>query len=140
VQLVRRGGAVLVQDLGSKNRAELGEGWLPTDKPAVWRRPAVLRVGRTVLALHEPVAEALAELEGAADEALPEAASIPPPPAPASVEVMAPVVEAPVAKLPTSVRRRPEPGWSPADIAVAATALFVMALSAAGLYWLLRPQ
>jgi pSer/pThr/pTyr-binding forkhead associated (FHA) protein len=152
VQMVRRGGSVLVQDLGGKNCAALGEGWLSTDRPVIWRRPAMLRVGRTVLALTEPVADALAELETANDEPLPEGASIAPPPPSSRAAIYAAGAAAPIAgpsrpapplaegaPVPSLKRRKPDgAGWSSTDLAVGAAAVMVIALSAAGLYWLLR--
>ncbi len=139
VQVVRRGGTVLVQDLGGKNRAALGESWLALDRAVVWRRPAMLRVGRSVLALAEPVADALAELEGSDDEALPEDGAPPPPPPSGLAGVShreAPIAEPLAAVPPRTARNRT--GWSATDVAVAATAVAVIALSAAGLYWLFR--
>jgi hypothetical protein len=146
VQVVRRGGAVLAQDLGGKNRAALGEAWLAQDRAVVWRRPAMLRVGRSVLALAEPVADALAELEGSDDEALPEGAAPPSPPPsfgapPASGLAGAAHGDAPLVEPPSPVpprRIQDRTGWSATDVAVASTAILVIALSAAGLYWLLK--
>jgi pSer/pThr/pTyr-binding forkhead associated (FHA) protein len=146
VQVVRRRGSVLLRDLGGKNRAALGEAWLSTDRDVVWRRPAVLRVGRSVLALAEPVADALADLEAAADEALPDEGAPPPPPpsshhgGPRSVSP-GPASAAPLAELPAPAAARPTRrghGWSAADVAVAVAAITIIALSAAGLYWLFR--
>jgi pSer/pThr/pTyr-binding forkhead associated (FHA) protein len=145
VQIVRRSGSVLIRDLGSKNRAALGEAWLATDRDIVWRRPVMLRVGRTVLALSEPVADALAELEALADEALPEGGAPPPPPSssggpPPSQAAgqgnAAPLVVVPASAPPRAARR--VPGWSATDMAVAGAAVSVIVLSAAGLYWLLH--
>jgi pSer/pThr/pTyr-binding forkhead associated (FHA) protein len=147
VQVVRRGGSVLIRDLGAKNRAALGEVWLATERDVVWRRPSMLRVGRTVLALREPVADALAELEGSADEALPEGGEPPPPPpsshapAPPSLSGGARTAAAPLAEATPSVAPKPVPrgpAWSTTDLAVGGAAILVIALSAAGLYWLLR--
>jgi hypothetical protein len=146
VQLVRRGGSVLMRDLGAKNRAALGDGWLPVDRDAIWRRPAMLRVGRSVLAVSEPVAEALAELEAAKDEALPEEGAPPPPPpsshgrGPSSLGV-GPRGAAPLAEVPPPAPAPPprrSVGWSGTDVAVGGAAIVVIALSAAGLYWLLH--
>lgn len=140
VQVVRRGASVLVRDLGGKNQAALGESWLPADRDIVWRRPAMLRVGRSVLALAEPVAEALAELEAAVDEALPEGGSPPPPSShgPRSLGVgaagAAPIAEVPPPVAVAPARRRSD--WSTTDIAVGGAALLVIILSAGGLYWL----
>jgi pSer/pThr/pTyr-binding forkhead associated (FHA) protein len=141
VQLVRRPGGVLVRDLGSKNGAWLGESHLMPDRDATWRKPTMLRLGKTVVALEEPVAEALAELESAPDEPLPPEGA-PPPPAPLTVAV-AVAVAAPVAAPPAPIPRVKQPApprskWSGADMAVVVAAVSIIALSAAGLYWLLR--
>ncbi len=146
VQLVRRGGAVLVQDLGGKNQAALGEAWVPVDRAVVWRRPAMLRVGRSVLSLTEPVAEALAALEASEDDALPDTGS-PPPPPPSTRTTSSgasppdPRPTPPLAGAEGGVparKRRDGPGWSATDVAVGGAAILIIALSAAGLYWLLR--
>jgi pSer/pThr/pTyr-binding forkhead associated (FHA) protein len=143
VHLVRRAGAVLVQDLGGKNRTVMGETYLPTDRAVVWRRPAMLQVGQSVLALSEPVADALAELEASEDEALPEDGA-PPPPPPSSQQATgghSSNAPAPVA-VPAGPAAKPRPretvGWSLTDLAVAGAAILVILLSAAGLYWLLK--
>ncbi len=158
VQIVRRGSKVLVRDLGSKNPALLGDAPLDPSRDVVWRPALVLRVARTVLALEEPVGEALSELESAPDEILPiddGAPALAPPPrstpmsetampngAPSSVPVSAPasaapVVPAPPARAPAPVRKK-GPGWGVADIVVMLAALSILGLSIAGLVWLLR--
>ncbi len=166
VQLVRRGPVVLARDPGSKNGALLGESRLARDRDVAWRSALMMRVGRTVLALEEPVAAALGALEGAADEPVLDA-DVPPEPAPVSVArpVAAPTepgapppsaapsrgpsAAAPIAELapPKSVTSsaaaskatvRTRGGWSATDLAVVAAATFVIAMSIAGLVWLLR--
>jgi hypothetical protein len=146
VQLVRRAGGVLVRDLGSKNGACLGESRLVPDRDTAWRAPTMLRMGKTVVALDEPVAEALAELESAPDDVLPDEGAPPPPrsSAPAAAAVPVPGASAAPMVAPSASALRPTPGarglrgWSGADMAVVVAALCIMALSAAGLYWLLR--
>ena len=156
VQIVRRGSAVLVRDLGSKNPALLGDLPLDPARDVVWRPTIALRVARTVLALEEPVAEALSELEAAPDEVLPlyDDAAAPParpsagadaaPPSsqPSSGPAAAPVSAPPVAPLPTAASKRSArktgAGWGVADIVVMLMALCILALSIAGLVWLLR--
>ena len=147
VQVVRRAGVVLVQDLGGKNRAMLGEAWLASDRAVVWRRPSMLRVGHSVLALAEPVADALADLEACEDEALPEGGA-PPPPPPSSqklsavtrvgVDGLAVPLAVDVPSVAPKAARRDTSGWSATDVAVGGAAILVILLSAAGLYWLLR--
>ncbi len=68
--VARRGGQILLRDLGSRNGVYLGESKLAPDRDIVWRAPTMARIGITVLALDEPVSAALAELEAAADEAM----------------------------------------------------------------------
>jgi pSer/pThr/pTyr-binding forkhead associated (FHA) protein len=146
IQVTRLAGAVRVRDLGSKNGVWLGESSIPRERDVQWRSPTMLRVGQNVLALKEPVAEALAELESAPDEALPETgapalpaepapvAAAPPPPAASS----APLTEAPSAEPPAHRARSGRKAWSAADLAVVVAAVSIVALSVAGLYWLLR--
>jgi pSer/pThr/pTyr-binding forkhead associated (FHA) protein len=142
VQIVRRAATVLVRDLGSKNGVQLGESRVPTDRDIVWRAPAMLRIGQAVLALEEPVAIALAELEAAPDEALPPEARPPSFPVPLQTPQETPTAAAPLATppLPSSSVRSPSrrSTWSGADAAVVIAAASIIALSAAGLYWLLR--
>jgi pSer/pThr/pTyr-binding forkhead associated (FHA) protein len=141
VSLTARGGAVVVRDLGAKNGTWLGEGRVPVDRETVWRAAQMMRVGRSVFALEEPVGEALARIERAPDEVL---ASEPVAPAVGSVTAVALVErgEAPVVALQTDgvpaqpkVRRA---GLSLTDSLVVATAVGVLAASIAGLVWLLR--
>jgi pSer/pThr/pTyr-binding forkhead associated (FHA) protein len=68
--VARRGGQILLRDLGSRNGVYLGETRLAAERDTVWRAPTMARIGITVLALDEPVSVALAELEAAADEAM----------------------------------------------------------------------
>lgn len=93
--IARRGGQILLRDLGSRNGVFLGDARLAPDRDVVWRAPTMARIGITVLALDEPVSAALAELEAAADEAMreediPPAPEAPPPPASAPGPAPAP--------------------------------------------------
>jgi pSer/pThr/pTyr-binding forkhead associated (FHA) protein len=150
VELVRRAQTVLLRDLGAKNMTSLGDAPISVDRALVWRPHLMLRVGSTVLCLDEPVAAALAELEQADDEHLPpsEAPPLPtpapatngpsafaPPSGPASGGAAAPIVGTPE-RAPIPGKRRPT--WSGTDLAVIVAALGILALSIAGLYWLLR--
>jgi pSer/pThr/pTyr-binding forkhead associated (FHA) protein len=146
--LVRRGTEVKVRDLGAKNGTWLGETALPADRDAAWRPALMLRIGRTVLALEEPVGDALARIEVGPDERMPieETVPEPEPSSPAVAEApasaarepasAAPMVEVP--SLPEPAKKRPRSGWAPADLMVMAAALGVLALSIAGLIYLLR--
>jgi pSer/pThr/pTyr-binding forkhead associated (FHA) protein len=151
--VVRRGGHVLIRDLGSRNGVFLGDQRLAPDRDVVWRSSTMARIGVSVLSLEEPVSIALAELEAAADEhmrdedAPPPPASIaaaPPPPSPeppaeaiADAPAAARTAEAPIepAAPPPPVRRR---GWTATDIVVVSLAVSVIAASIAGLVWVLR--
>jgi pSer/pThr/pTyr-binding forkhead associated (FHA) protein len=145
--VVRRGAEVRVRDLGAKNGTWLGEAPLPGDRDIVWRPALMLRIGRTVLALEEPVGDALARIESGPDEPLPDDEPMPAP-APSSPAVEPPsgiaretASAAPVAVVPTqpaTPKARPRGGWAPADLMVMAAAIGVLALSLAGLIYLLR--
>ncbi len=156
--VTRRGSTVLLRDLRSKNGVFLGETAILPERDVPWRPPTMVRIGLAVLALDEPVSVALAELEGATDEALPEAGvpaappssavrSAPPAPPPsvpvsrASVPPPAPIAEVGrvgperrAARPPVRERRR----WGFVDILVVGVALAIIALSIAGLVWVLR--
>jgi pSer/pThr/pTyr-binding forkhead associated (FHA) protein len=150
VRLVSRGGAVFVRDLGAKNGTWIGDARAPEDREVPWRPVHMVKIGRTVLALEEPVGDALAAIESAADEPLPPDGRIAPPPAPeappaASVPppdssaravpgtpVSVPAPRAPVLVAASASR------WSATDRLVMAAAVGLLALSLAGLVWLLR--
>jgi pSer/pThr/pTyr-binding forkhead associated (FHA) protein len=68
VCVVRRGSSIHVMDLGSKNGSFLGERRLPPHQEVHWKGQVALKLGRTVIALLEPVALALLQLEDAPDE------------------------------------------------------------------------
>jgi pSer/pThr/pTyr-binding forkhead associated (FHA) protein len=143
-RVFRRGPQVTVVDLGAKNGTWLGSARAPTGEEALWRSLHLLRLGKTVIALEEPVALALSEIEQAPDEPLPPEAA---PVAPTPVEPSPPErpdtrQAASLALLPSSSgsasARPPRAGWAAADFAVMAAAATVLALSLAGLVWLLR--
>lgn len=150
VRVERRAGGVWVRDLGTKNGTWVGEAPAPSDQDILWRPPHMIRVGRTVLALLEPVTDTLAAIEGAPDEAL-DPAKVPGPPklggaggedAPQPAADRAPPDASsaqghgsPGAPL---VRESRRGGWSATDALVMGAALCVLALSLAGLVWLLR--
>jgi pSer/pThr/pTyr-binding forkhead associated (FHA) protein len=144
--VVRRGSSVLLRDVDAKNGTWLGETRVAQDRDIPWRSAHVLQVGRTAIALEEPVGEALAEIESAPDQPMPADEPLDPPPAPASAggsqpRIPEPSSVAPLAALQETQVPAPRPtrsGWTPADLVVVAAALGVLALSIAGLYWLLR--
>ncbi|MEO6419449.1 MAG: FHA domain-containing protein [Polyangiaceae bacterium] len=150
VRFVRRGTSILVRDAGSKNGAFLGETRISHDRDTAWRPALMLRIDRTVLTLDEPVALALSDIEQGGDEAIAEEDLPPPPvaPAPAPAEEAPrsearPATAAPIAQVDggrssIAPRRKKKSGWSGTDLAVVVAALAVIALSVAGLVWLLR--
>jgi pSer/pThr/pTyr-binding forkhead associated (FHA) protein len=141
-QFIRRGGTVFVRDLRAKNGSWLGESRIPDDREVPWRPTQMVQLGRTVLALREPVSEALAQIEGAPDAPLPagEVVAAPHATEPPRAPEPAPASVAPVADVPTPARVAPKRrgGFSGVDLVVMAVALGVLALSVAGLVWLLR--
>lgn len=154
--IVRRGNVVLVRTLGAKNGTWIGGSRAPDDREVVWRPAQMMRIGRTVLALEEPVRDALASIEGAPDEAVPigdpvdtqarAAYGAATPTAPANpsetnaqhlTRMPAPITGFPAQPEGPRLPRRTA-GLSIADMAVMATAIGVLALSIAGLVWLLH--
>lgn len=148
---------VVVQDLGSKGGAALDGAPLGQNETP-WRPGQALEMGRNVLALIHPVAEALAEIERGPDEPMtPEERSVfdepestePPPvveaapgtptPSPAlgddfpETPPPAPTGARPLAR---AQKAKPREGWGITDAAVVLLALGVLILSAAG-WWLL---
>jgi pSer/pThr/pTyr-binding forkhead associated (FHA) protein len=144
LEIVRRGTSVVVRDVGSKNGVWLGEAVLPNGSDVAWRGPTMLRAGRNVMALEEPVVRALAELESCPDEAL-----AGPPDSTPSMETGSQAVPTarpsrpeenapPFLRATKDVPNRSGRGWSGTDVIVVLTAVGIIALSAAGLYWLFR--
>ena len=146
VNVVRRGGTVLLRDLGSKNGVRLGDARLPADRDVPWRSGASVFLGGTTMVLEEPAAIALAELEAAEDEPM-DPGDVPPPPLlPEEARAGMRRSEPDGSSLPPTVAstgpaqcaRDEGAGRSPTDVAVVATALVLLGLSLAGLFWLLR--
>ncbi|HEY1954250.1 MAG TPA: FHA domain-containing protein [Polyangiaceae bacterium] len=145
IQIVRRGATVLVRDLRSKNGSTMGEQPISTGRDMPWRKDAMVRVGGTVLALDEPVASALGELESAADVKMaPGETPEPPPPSSGAHDPGPPRsqrgAEAPIARVDKSlvtVSTR-GPRIKPVDIAIIGSALALIALSIAALVWVLK--
>lgn len=160
--LFRRGSVVFVRDLGAKNGVWLGEARVPVNRDVTWRPSQMMQVGRTVLALDEPVGDALAQIESGPDEALPpdEPTHPPVPAVPAIPESAnppalghpgtggAPELEAergpnpertarPRAMTPDDPRLK-RTRFSIADLVVIGAAIGVLVLSVVGLFWLLR--
>ena len=139
-----RGSTVFVRDKAAKNGTFVGDSRVSDDREVLWRPAIMVRIGRTVLALEEPIRSALADLERADDEPIPSgSAPTNQHDAPAlaagsgaSVEMAA----APLASVPPPTKQAPKQRvrWSLADLLVMAAALSVLVLSLAGLVWLLR--
>ncbi|AUX48909.1 phosphopeptide-binding protein [Sorangium cellulosum] len=145
--ITRRGDQFSVQDLGSRTGALLEGAQVPQfDTP--WRPGQVLVICRDRLTCAHPAAEALAEIERSPCEPLrPDVdieAPVPEEPAPvpstrtasqASASTLSPLARpaAPVA----SPRGVPGGGWGFTEALIALLALGVLALSIAGLMWLL---
>ncbi len=106
--VVRRAGVVVVRDLGAKNGTWLGETRMPSGGEVVWRPAQAMQLGRTVVALEEPLADALARIEAAPDEALAEQ----PGPEPAAEGPVAPAVPA-VPAVPAAPPTLASPGARP---------------------------
>lgn len=158
VGVTPKGDRVVVQDLGSKGGAALDGARIGSNETP-WRPGQALQVGRNVLALVHPAAEALAEIERGPDEAMtPEeraivdepTSSTPPPasegegtgeaaltptPTPADDFPETPATPA-VAPRAAVKKARSRDGWGVTDAAVVLLALGVLILSAAG-WWLL---
>ncbi len=146
IRLAVADGAVSVQDLGAKNGTWMGEARAPADRAVPWRPTVMIKIGRTVLALEEPISDALARIENAPDRPLsPELAPEPPgpPPPPPSVPAPGAIASSPSAAPAAAVApsKKPPargPRWSASDRLVMAAAVGLLVLSLAGLVWLLR--
>jgi pSer/pThr/pTyr-binding forkhead associated (FHA) protein len=131
----RQGHVVVVRDLGGKNGTWLGDTQAAATSDAVWRRSQMMRIGRTVVALEDPLCDLLANVEDAPDEAIPAGDSSSPP-----ANLVAAARPA-VAEAPARERVPPKPKRAPltaGDLVVIAAALSVFSLSVAALVWLLR--
>jgi pSer/pThr/pTyr-binding forkhead associated (FHA) protein len=160
--VARRGGHILLRDLDSRNGVFLGEQRLTPGRDVVWRAATMARIGRTVLALDEPVSLALAELEAAEDEAMREdgvplppsaSAALPPPaskvsgaPTPAddppassmSQAAVAPIAAAAPETAPMPRGSPKKRGWTMTDFLVVTLAVAVIGASIVGLVWVLH--
>jgi pSer/pThr/pTyr-binding forkhead associated (FHA) protein len=152
--VVRRGNVVAIRDLGGKNGTWLGDSRAPEQREVPWRPAQMVRIGRTVLALEEPVRDALARIEREPDEPLAlaeaagssaaESAAASASPGATGMEgaetaqasVIHPVPARPPPRSPRSAR--PRLRLSATDTVVVVAALSVLAVSIAGLVWLLR--
>lgn len=141
VSITRKGSTIIVRDLGSHNGVLLGEQTLTPNRDTAWRSPTLLRLGRTVLALDEPVARALAELEREPDRTMSDEDQHD-----AAVELAhedvpepEPVLPAPrTSKTPLAANVPDKRSWTVTDVFVLLASVFVIAASAAALVWVLR--
>jgi pSer/pThr/pTyr-binding forkhead associated (FHA) protein len=148
VRLTLAEGVVTVHDLGAKNGTWLGEARAPADRGVPWRPTTMIKIGRTVLALEEPVRDALARIESAPDRPLPRELPPEPPPSPASPPPSRPSLPGSAPPTPGSIAASqvspskppaaPAPRWSASDRLVMAAAVGLLILSLAGLVLLLR--
>lgn len=164
VEVIRRGDRVMVRELNSKNGAELAGQALVPEKETRWPAGAVLRIGSNHLLYEDPVAQALEELERAADEhiQLDEAIELPgpsehtpihketepdpladlvQPSAAPSSRSAAPIAQRPKKDPRLATTRRTKPtkqGWGKTDFIVASVAVGVLVLSVLGMFWLFR--
>jgi pSer/pThr/pTyr-binding forkhead associated (FHA) protein len=149
VELKRHGQHISVRDLGSKNGSLLGAKKLDPNRDTPWLPGQKLELGKTVLALSDPLLDALRELETSADEPMRPDESVDPPRGIAAPEPMparrgsepagaAPLVEVPK-RASVPVKREPR-RVGVADLLVGLLALVVLALSLVGLAWVLRSR
>jgi pSer/pThr/pTyr-binding forkhead associated (FHA) protein len=151
LRLVRRNGAVFVCDLGTRNGTQIGDARAPRGEPVLWRPAQMIKVGQTVLALEEPVMQALALIEKSADEPFALAAALPSLAPPSEAAIIGGEFGPEGARSPqeaanaepstpssTGVQSRWRAGWSATDLVVMTAAVGVLVLSLAGLVWLIR--
>jgi pSer/pThr/pTyr-binding forkhead associated (FHA) protein len=144
LQLVRRDGVVFVCDLGTRNGTWIGEVRAVGGEPIAWRPAQMMRLGRTVLALEEPLSDALSRIESSPDEPLALDAVPAPPEGPAAPRAPDGPGAGEGEPHGEGERRSPEPlprrpaRWSVTDLVVMMAALGVLGLSLLGLVWLLR--
>lgn len=142
----RRGLALVVTDLGSKNGTKLAGKALEQGVETPWNPGTILELGKARLIYDDPVRAQLEALENAPDERMQESDVIDPPDgAPAEPSAPAPAPEEPADPI-TPSDERPAPkskALAPArsnlpwlDIAVALVALIVLGVSLVGL-WIL---
>jgi pSer/pThr/pTyr-binding forkhead associated (FHA) protein len=154
LEVIRRGDRLVVRDLGSKNGSALGDRKLEPNEETTWPKGETLKLGKCRLVYEDPVGEALEELERAADERIQPSELIDPPTstsssgAPGSARSSSPNAEsfdtsglkrgAPITARPRRPVQSESAGWTAGDVVVAFIAIVVLALSIAGLIWLMR--
>jgi pSer/pThr/pTyr-binding forkhead associated (FHA) protein len=147
LSIARRGATLVVRDLGSKNGSFLAGARLEARKDVLWPLDAPLSLGQTELAYEDPVAAALASLEGSEDERMREDDSVDPPtgaPAPSVAKASAAhrspeASAAPIAEVPPRSRAEARrSGLRVLDLLVGLIALSVLGFSLFGLWLLFR--
>lgn len=146
VGITRRGNGMFLRDLGSKNGCKVGDEPISKDTDTPWKAGQSVRLGGTELVYEDPTADILAELESAADERVatnterPEPAHKPERPKPQSDAK--PTAERAPNERQLERAKKPKRPLDPrvSDLLVGLLALFVLALSALGLYWLFTSQ
>jgi pSer/pThr/pTyr-binding forkhead associated (FHA) protein len=141
VEVFQRGGQVYARDLGSKNGTILGGIPLSSKTETLWSPNVTMQVGSDQILLVDPVAQALDELERAADEVMPPDEEVPLedppseqslPPEPAA-DARAPKTREIAARKPVSAHS----GITRMDVFVTVVALTVLGASLSMLFWLL---
>jgi len=141
VELERQGDQLRVRELGSKNGSML-DGSPLLENLTPWKPGQVLRLGANYLSYTDPLSSALDQLEAAEDErldAVEELAAAHSETATNGIDASATSAAAPQGPLveqPRSLQKRGKNPLANADVFVAALALFVLVVSALGLYWL----
>ena len=141
VELERQGDQLNVRELGSKNGSLL-DGDPLTEKPIAWKPGQVLRLGTNHLSYTDPLSSALDQLEAAEDERLDateELAAAHSDATPSELGARtagATAPQGPLVEQPRATQKRGKSRLANADVFVAVLALFVLVVSALGLYWL----
>lgn len=157
LELIRRGDRLMVRDLGSKNGSALGERKLVPNEETTWPKGESIHLGKSRLVYEDPVGEALDELERAADERIQPSELIDPPTSrerrssasqASSDSSLSSKTEdgetsstkrgAPITARPRRAMPSESVGWTAGDVLVAMIAVAVLAVSIAGLIWLMR--
>jgi pSer/pThr/pTyr-binding forkhead associated (FHA) protein len=138
VEITHREDGFHVKELGSKNGITLGDRRIAAGGEASWTANQPLRLGQSILQLHDPAWQVLSELTQGPDEIVAE--EIEPPQATDPTQRSTP--DKPSGR-PSEHSRPPAPvpsraSWSMVDVLVALLAVLVLAASAAGLMWLVK--
>ena len=141
LRLVRKGEAILVQDLAPAPTASI-DGEPLGRAEATWKPGQTLSVGGTQLGFDYLAAKVLLELEQSPDELLPNTDGLPPPATAEAEKTPGPPTSSePVAETPAPLPRLHRPpeasSWSFVDAIVLLLALTVLGASIVGAWWVL---